>query len=449
MHYCRGENRDLEDITCLLVNAPFHYLTEPYPPLGIAYMAAVLEAAGAAVRIVDLQVEKKDISTVIEEFSPNIVGITCVTSTYPDAVKIAHKIREVYPGLLLMGGPHVTFQDVQALEEAPIDVVVRGEGEQTMVELAEFVKGERKLDTISGITFMQNTVVQTGQREVVNLDDLPFPARHLLPMSEYGKTSRETHVLASRGCSYQCIFCTCTAMWKGKVRHRSPQHVLKEVDQVLSQYTFNRINFFDDTFTLSAPLVRELSKGLKKRNVEWSCETRIDRVTQDLIKKMADAGCFRIFFGAESGNQQHLNTLRKGTKVEQIRNVLKWCQKEGIIAVPSFMIGLPSDTEESINRTIEFALGLPSEVVWFFCLTPFPGTDLFEKAADYGITVKVHDFSKYTMRTPVAHPRNVDFETLQSLYVKAITSRMKRTLRKQGREDIYFGGTPKLKESKR
>lgn len=420
----------LQDAHCLLVNAPFPYLTEPFPPLGIAYMAAVLEAAGASVNIVDLQVEKRNISQVIEEISPVLVGITCVTSTYPHALRVAREIRDVYSGLLLMGGPHVTFQDSQALREAPIDVVVRGEGEQTIVELAEYAKGKRTLDTVPGISFIKGeSVVRTGQREVVNLDELPFPARHLLPMSEYGKTSRETHVLASRGCPYRCIFCTCTAMWKGKVRHRTPHLVLEEVDHVLSLYRFDRVNFFDDTFTLSPPLVKELCKGLKEREIRWSCETRLDRVNQDLIKEMANSGCYRIFFGAESGSQEHLDSLRKGTKVPQILNVLKWCQDEGIVAVPSFMIGLPSDTVKSIDETIEFALGLPSEVIWFFCLTPFPGTDIFERASDYGITIKVTDFSKYTMRTPVAHPRNVGYETLCSLYVKAMVSKIERPAR--------------------
>ena len=420
-----NSSESLDGIQCLFVNAPFHFLTEPFPPLGIAYMAAVLEKEGAHVHIVDAQVDKRDISAVVEDISPDIVGITCVTSTYNDAVIIAQEIREIYEGLLLMGGPHVTFQDSQALFEAPIDVVVRGEGEQTILELADHVKKGRKLDTIRGITFSKGrSIVQTGERDTIHLDDLPLPARHLLPMSEYGKTSRETHILTSRGCPYGCIFCTCTALSKGKVRHRTPQYVLDEVDHVIDSYAFDRINFFDDTFTLSESVVKKLCKGLKERNVKWSCETRIDRVTQELIEEMGDSGCYRIFFGAESGNQELLNSLRKGTHVDRIKTVMTWCRENNIVAVPSFMLGLPLDTEKSINETIAFASSLPCEVIWFFCLTPFPGTPIFEKASEYGITIKVHDFSKYTMRTPVAHPQNVDFETLQTLYVKAITSKI-------------------------
>ncbi len=406
----------------LFINSPTIFPTNPLPPLGIGYLASILEEKGCTVKIIDLQVESRSIEEEIAQFDPACIGITSVTSTYPPAVELAATIKSFWEGPIIMGGHHVTFQDAEALETGSIDVVARGEAENIIWDLVQAVNGLTSLRTVKGISYREkDTIVRTPDAPLVdNLDEIRWPARHLLPMEKYREMTDLTHVLMSRGCPYSCLFCSCTQMARHTYRIRSPEDVAREIEHIIKRYHFKRITFFDDFFTFDQKRVYQLCSYLKEIQVPWSCATRVDYLDYELLRKMKDAGCFKIFVGAESGDQDTLDNLAKGIHLEKLREIASHTRELGIDLVPSFVIGLPWDTEEKIQKTVEFARSLDVGAAWFLPMTPFPGTPLYDCAEQYGIEIVVSDFSKYTTRSIVATNRFLSIDKLKDLYLSAL-----------------------------
>lgn len=392
------------------------------PPLGIGFLASILENRGCDVKIIDLQVEKASLEKEILHFDPHLVGIATVTSTYPAGIEIARSIKSVWNGPVIMGGHHVSFQDAEALDTGLVDVVVRGEAERTIWNLSKALQGDIPLNTVQGISFKKaDTIIRTPPAPLVEpLDELPWPARHLMPMQKYREISELTHVLMSRGCPYSCLFCSCTQMVHHTHRIRHPEPVAEEIHHITDTYSFEKIAFFDDFFTYYRDTVIELCELLTELSIQWSCATRVDYLDLELLEKMKDSGCFRIFVGAESGNQNILNKVSKGTSLEKIREVASFTKKVGIDLIPSFVIGLPWDTEKTIQNTVEFSRSLDVGGVWFLPMTPFPGTPLYDEAEKYGITIIEDDFTRYTTRSIVATNQHMSVEKLKELYLGAL-----------------------------
>lgn len=385
----------------LFIRPPFRGKFREYsaPPLGIAYLAAVLEKEGHKVKIVDgqaLNFKDEYIKTEIISFAPDIVGITALTVEILSAFKISEVIKKLNSNIfIIIGGPHATMVPHRTLEEAPsIDVVIRGEGECTILELVDFINGTKNLPDIRGITYRYNGRILDNEDRppIKNIDPIPHPARHLLPMSYYKHSPKEhkqfpgTHIITSRGCPYRCSFCF-KPIFGRSFRARSPENVIEEIKQLVDKYGVKDIFFRDDTFTLDRKRTCLICEKLIKEdlNITWSCLSRVDRLDIELLKLMKESGCWRILLGIETGNQDLLDLLKKDITLNQIKNTVRMCKKVGIQTDGFFMLGLPGESEEHAKRTIDFAKSLWLDYAQFYLTTPYPGTELYRIAFDYGI----------------------------------------------------------------
>jgi anaerobic magnesium-protoporphyrin IX monomethyl ester cyclase len=392
------------------------------PPIGLCYVASALLSHGFGVDVVDLAIlepEPEKVELEIRRAKPKILGITVSTCMYEKALQIARKAKQIDPGIVtVLGGPHVTFTAQEALAHAEIDLVVRNEGEIAMLELCKlYLRGEGRLGSIKGITYRnEDRVVNNSSRPLMqDLDKLPFPARHLLPLNLYRIPGT---LITGRGCPSQCVFCAAGAMSGGTYRTRSPCNVLAEIDEM--KRGFNPPFYFiaDDTFTVFHDRTKEICAGLKKMRVRWICESRANFVNRDLLRTMADSGCFAIQFGVESGSQVVLNSIRKGITVDQVRNAAKWARELGLLPVCTFMVPHPEDTLETIAETKRVMLELKSQGVFVYvsATTPFPGTYLWDNAAELGVRIVSDDLEDYDLATPIMETRHLRIDQVSSIY---------------------------------
>lgn len=408
------------------------------PPLGLAYIAAVLIQSNYAVKALDLNVPYiklkvtaphilrnidfyiheayvrsfKFLRRVITQENPSLVGISAYTETLPNALKIAEIAKAVNPEVsVVIGGPHVTFRPEDALNSKHVDIAVRGEGELTMLELTNWLlRKQGKIEEINGISFKQdNRIISTPDRPLTqNLDVLPYPARHLFKLETYPYPGL---ISSARGCPYQCIFCAAAAMSGKSYRTRSPENILGELLSLYHQLGINYFSFIDDTFTVYPERTIKIcnlmiENGLK---VQWTCSTRVNTVTKKLLEVMARSGCESINFGAESGVQSILNTISKGITKKQVRKVVKWCVDLGIRPTCSFMVPHPADTLETVKETAKFMRELLSlgANVTLAITTPFPGTYLYENAERLGLTFTSRDWGEYDCLDPVFYTKHL------------------------------------------
>jgi len=378
-------------------------LVEPLPPLGLGYMAAVLEGLGVDVKICDMDILKlsyDEYRKIVSKEQPDIVGITAITQQYTNGKQVAQVSKQEVPDCtVLMGGPHVTFLASESLKDCPdIDIVVRGEGEVTVTEIVQYCQGERGLDTVDGVTYRDNSTIRTtGERVYIkDLDSLPLPARHLLPLEKY---SEKGSVITSRGCPGACSFCSSFRLLGKTFRPRSIQKVVDEIEfELMGKYHYREFFFIDDTFTFYMERTRELCEEILKRglDVEWGCNTRVDKVSDELLKIMSKAGCIRLCFGLESIHPETLTLLKKNIRPQQVLEAVSLAHKYGIDVNLAFMLGLPGETPEMIKETIDFVadinLGPRQEIT---PLNPYPGTTLFEKSDELGMEFTAQDWSEY------------------------------------------------------
>jgi len=375
-----------------LVSPKWNKRANDYPPLGLAYLAAVLERAGHQVGVFDCGL---DPDTPLEEdvrhvcaFDPHIVGVTAMTSLYHNALETAILLKAYLGRSIIVGGPHATVYPERVLAESPvIDYVVRGEGEETILELVHALDGgNRDLSTINGLTYrLRGEVVSNPDRALIaDLDALPFPARHLFDLKRYGLCTPEGQpmvtILSSRGCPYNCSYC-----FKGIVgrthRQRSPGNIIAELQRVIDHYGIRNFYFIDDLFTIDLRRLEAITERLiaEKLDIRWQCLGRVDRVNVEILQKMHTAGCRRIHYGIESGNREVLQRIGKGIRLDQVRQAVRWTQEAGIHVKGYFMLGLPGDTEETMQQTIDLATELNLDEAMFSLTTPFPGTRLWDE----------------------------------------------------------------------
>ena len=407
----------------LLVN-PYYPISEtPSPPLGLAYLASALEAAGVEVKILDLVVfpySRRILKSLLKDFAPQMVGITAVTMTFDNAIQVIKDVKTIEPQILtVMGGPHVTFCAQDTLKDYPdLDVVVLGEGENTMVELIRAADCKHRWNDINGIAFRKGaTVQQTAARDFIqDLDTLPAPARHLLALGRYRVLGMPVSMITSRGCPFKCIFCVGRKMVGAKVRYRNPQRVVDEL-QDLSTLNFHQINIADDLFTANKTHCTAVCDEIIKRKarMRWTSFARVDTVTDEILTRMKAAGCTAVSFGIESGNEKILKAIKKGITPRQVVDAVKLCRRAGITPYGSFILGLPGETPQTIDETLEFGkqlkkLGLS---FGFHLLAPFPGTEVRNHAQRYGINILTNDWSQYhankaIVETPTVHRQMLD-----------------------------------------
>ena len=419
-------------------------------PLGLAYLASVLEAEGQRVKIIDcptLNYDMRSLEKEVKGFKPDVVGITSTTSTIYDAYKVAELIKEINSkAKVVIGGPHVSFTAKETLKECPfIDIVVRGEGEITTKELMLHLEKGLSLEEVKGISFRKNgKIVETEDRPFIkNLDKLPFPAYHLLPMDKYkvGK-HRFANTITSRGCPFSCIFCSSSELCGRVWRARSPENVVEELKVLKSEYDVSEVEFLDDTFTLNSRRVEKICDLMIKENLNlsWSASSRVNTITQRLADIMKKAGCHTIYLGIESGSQKILDLIQKGISVIQAEKAVQIVKRAGINALGSFIIGVPGETTKSIKKTIRFAKRLNLNFVQFSICTPYPGTRLYKIAKEKGL-ILTEDWSKYTILDPVMKTPGILGKELKKWLMRAYLSfylRPKFLFEQIRRRDLFF-----------
>ena len=368
----------------------------PYaiPPLGLLYIAAVLESKGFSSRVMDLRfygMDHKRLEEMLSQLKPRLVGITSMTSNFPAAEYIAKFVKLRCPqSLVVLGGVHATFKHREILAEHPeIDIIVRYEGELTMAELADALENGRSLIEVKGTSFrVEGRIVSNPDRErIEDLDCLPFPAHHLLdPKIEKYFTYTSPPVLTTRGCPFSCIYCSTMAFHGRKYRTRSVANVILELEHLIDHYKVDKISFIDDNFTMQTGRVFALCQEIKKRDlaIKWGCNARVDQVNEEILKVMKEAGCRDVFFGIESVSQRALDVVKKGYRIRQARDAVKMAEKLGIRTHCSFVLGLPGESKRTLKRIIQFIEEVkPSGRALPNLLKIFPGTELSERKEQY------------------------------------------------------------------
>jgi len=412
----------------LLIN-PFYPISEtPSPPLGLAYLASALSEAGVEVRILDLVVfpySQSMLQPLIEDFNPQIAGITAVSMTFDNAIDVLKDIKRIDPGILtVMGGPHVSFCARDTLKAYPeLDVIVLGEGERTVVELTRAVNNGNPWEKVNGIAYRQGTeICFTEKRDPIeNLDDLPVPDRRLLPLGRYRALGMPISLTTSRGCPYKCIFCVGRKMVGARVRYRSAGKIVDEMEY-LNSLNFHQINIADDLFTANKNHCNAVCDEIIKRGLQlkWTSFARVDTISDAVLKKMKAAGCSAVSFGIESANPQILKTIKKGITLKQVEDAVNMCKRAEIMPFASFILGLPGETPATIKETMEFGnrlkkLGLS---FGFHLLAPFPGTEVREQSDQYGIKILTNDWSQYHANRAIVETPSVDHKMLDDIVVK-------------------------------
>ena len=361
----------------LLVNVGDERIISNNPPLGLAYIAGYIKRyTEDTVKVIDLAVENLE-SDFIENFHPDLVGISTLTPTYSKAERVAKKIKEVSSAHICIGGYHVSAFPNDSIDKEWFDSVVVGQGEKCFLEIRN--------DLLNGV---KNIGVRVSEN-IDNLDDLPFPNREIFPLDKYNfriKGNEAVNILSSRGCRFKCIYCDKSVFGIG-IKRRSVRNIIDEIDYVIEKFGIRGFYFVDDAFTFDNPTVYEFCKLIKDRNIVWRCMTRADRVTETLIARMKEAGCYEISIGVESGDKEILKKIRKGVTKEQISKCFRLLKKHKIRNKGFFIIGFPWETEESIDKTIEFAKELDPDRVQFSVAVPFPGTELRKELHKLNIPV--------------------------------------------------------------
>jgi anaerobic magnesium-protoporphyrin IX monomethyl ester cyclase len=398
----------------LLINTPYPYEECPVPPLGLAYLAGILRREKAEVRILDLLMARYSpelLRKELREFQPHIVGATCSTVNFKTASRILKLCKNFDSGMVtLIGGPHASFVAADLIQEAPwIDVVVMGEGDQTVVELVKAIEDGSDLARVAGIAFRKNgkAVVNAPRPLIKDLDSLPLPARDLLPVSKYRALRVPFTVITSRGCPFGCIFCSAPKMFGRGVRYRNPKLVVDEIEMIHRELGFQEINIVDDTFTVKEPHVQAICQGMRDRNLKitWSVYSRVDTINPRMLNTMREAGCNWVCFGLESGSQKILDTIKKRITTDKSREGIKMAIDSGLNVLASFILGLPGEDPETAGQTVSLAKELfdTYKVSYgFHLLAPMPGTEVRERADEYGIRILTHNWSRYNANRPVA-----------------------------------------------
>ncbi|MGZ4886065.1 MAG: B12-binding domain-containing radical SAM protein, partial [Halobacteriota archaeon] len=293
------------------------------PPIGLAYIGAFLRESDHRVSIIDAESERLNEAQILERVNrADLVGITTTAPTYNSALELTNRIKQSNNNAtVVLGGPQATFLDRECLQRSAADAVVRGEGEITMLDIATSIESGA-INDVEGITVREgDTIIRNPDRKLIpDLDDIPFPARDLLPMEKYSPVN-STGIVSSRGCPFRCIFCASSKLYDKKFRSRSAQNVFQEVEQLVHQGYAN-VTMLDDNFILNKERAFEFADLVEESNLkfEWSCTGRVDFIDEDLLQRLREVGCNGLFFGVESASNDTLKLIKKGFTTDQVIN---------------------------------------------------------------------------------------------------------------------------------
>ncbi len=391
------------------------------PPLGLAYVAAALEKAGFEVQILDNYLIEKsieDLKIEVKKLAPEVVGITCSSLTYERCVETAKAVKETLPSCkVVVGGPHPSYMPETMLQHAEIDYVVIGEGEQATVKLAAALLRSKDYSAIAKIPGIAYGKTKNPPEFISDLDQIPFPARHLLPMKMYDRKIPYLNVepvdtmSIIRGCPYSCAYCETKELWGNTCRTFTPQRIIQEIEHMVKAYGTKGIYFVGDNFTINKKETAELCQLIKKSNlgIKWVCDTRADLVNREVLREMKAAGCQTIFFGVESGSPPILEKLNKNINLQEVADAFDLCRKEEIQTAASFMLGVPGETVNDMNATFKFAKQLNPDWCQFNIYVACPGSKLYNEVMREGLYDQIDNFLA-RVKT-----KEFDYEMLQKI----------------------------------
>ncbi len=409
-------------------------------PLGLAYLAATAEKLGHKIKIIDAMIMEYSFEDIIKEitiFDPDVIGATSWTQNINSTLGIIREAKTRNPNLIsVIGGPHASLMAKDILKENKfVDIVVRGEGERTFSEVLEKIEKNQDYSSIKGISYRDNKIIiENDDREKIkDLDDLPLPAYHLLPMDKYTVKYRlfdyervgnlgdkYCAISTCRGCPYNCVFCSSRALWGKKWRARSAENVIDEIKFLKEKYKIKVIDFMDDTVTINKKRILKICELIKKEKLDifWTAGTRVDLFDKEIARAFRKADCSLARLAPESGNQESLDYLQKNFTLDDVKGAIKIAKESKLDTSGNFIIGVPGENRKMINKTISFAKKLNLTHTTFSILDPLPGTKIYEIAKQNNLLL-TDDWSKYTPMKSVLKLKNLKPKELERLLIKA------------------------------
>lgn len=382
-----------------------HNPTHVNEPLNLGYLASYLRENGYKNIKILIGAFLSDKQLIDISSKADIVGFTATSPMMTHGKKIAEAVKLKNPSVnIVFGGSHPSVAVENTLQNSFIDVVVRGEGEVTFYELVRAFETNSSLKEIDGISYKENNIIINNQNRTLieNIDLLPFPARDIFDQKQFtkrayiGSEKNIAWVLSSRGCPNRCTYCASHEIWTRKWRARSAQNIVAEIQELITKYNVNRIDFADDTFTVNKKRVIEFCELLKaeKMDISWGCNSIVNNVDKELFGAMRSAGCEEIWMGVESGSPQILKEIKKGISIDKVKEAFDLSKEAGLKRHGYFMLGAPSESKETINQTEQLIREINADSISLTVLTPYPGCDLYISAKENGLVRDDMDWSR-------------------------------------------------------
>ncbi len=404
----------------------------PYPPLGLLYVASSLEHSGCQVQFLDWDADIASPTVLyhlLQDYRPELVGITSTTPQIGSALVLASMVKEMSAARVVLGGAHPSALPGEVISHQSVDFVVVGEGEQTASELVRGLQ-EGDLEGIDGLWYKEGGEVRANPPRNLrrDLDGLAFPAHHLLKnRRRYSPPEalslRWISLITSRGCPHGCSFCATPRLLGKTVRRRTVEDVVTEIEESIGRYGVNEIHIADDCFTSDRNWVLALCSALKNLSEELSLYLmnglRADQVDYELLRSLKEIGLKNVGFGVESGSEEILRRCRKGLSLEKVRESLALSESLGLSTWGFFILGLPGETRETAEQTINFALSLDPDYAKFFFLVPYPGTEVWDEFSERGL-ITDREFSNYSLYSrPVFRLPTLNEQEMEGLLYRA------------------------------
>jgi len=400
------------------------------PPLGLAYLASVVRDEHD-VRIVDSLAEEctyGDVKRILKKYDPDVIGITSTTSMVPDAYTVAKMAKGINENVkVVMGGPHVTFVPERTFRECPyIDFIVRGEGEITFKKLIDALEKNKDPSNILGLSLNTHVKIKNNPPRplIKDVDTIPMPSYDLLPMKKYQVDGvRFGTVMTSRGCPFNCVFCSSSLQFGKRWRGHSDARVIEELKHLHEKYKIREIEFLDDTFTLNGSRAIKICKKIVEEglDISWSASSRVDLFSDEIAQAMKRGGAHTVYFGIESGSQKTLNFIGKGITPEQSIDAVEKAKKYKLCALGAFVLGFPDETRGDIKKTIKLSKKVGVDYAQFTIATPYPGTRLWKYALSKKL-IQTFNWRKYTTLDPVMKLKNFTARQIVKMFQKAYLS---------------------------
>jgi anaerobic magnesium-protoporphyrin IX monomethyl ester cyclase len=403
-----------------------------WPPISLVYTATLLNEEGHGIKVLDCPAENigiKNLETIIRSYKPKAVIWSTGTPSIESDLRLTSTIKAIDPSIATaVFGTHVTVLDKDCMRKYPhLDVIIRNEPEYTACEWIDFLNKKKDLKGVRGLTYRnaENYIIANPPRVFIkDLDNLQFPDWSQINIQSYKiplKGEPFLMVTPLRGCPFSCTFCTCQTYYGKKLRLRSIESIINEIKSNINNYHIRNVFFWAETFTVNRNFIKELCKEIiaSKLDMHWVCNSRVDTVDDELLELMSKAGCWMVSYGIESVNEEILKKVKKNITLEQIENAVRLAKKNGILVAGHIIFGLPGETDDSAEETIEKVKKLGLDFAQFYCAVPFPGSELFNTALEQG-WITIQSFEGFRQETAIMSLPTIKPKQVEHLRKKAI-----------------------------